>query len=100
MGARLTRVGLRVATLFTLLFLYAPIFIVVVYAFNDSRTQAWNGLLARLSANGFFGTFSLRWFDAAIKSSQVQDSFMVSVEAAVGATVVALILGSAAAFAV
>jgi putative spermidine/putrescine transport system permease protein len=99
-SARLTRVGLRMAAAFTLLFLYVPIFIVVVYAFNDSRNQSWGGLLDRLGTNGFLGTFSLRWFDAALKNLQVRESFLLSIEAALGATIAALILGSAAAFAV
>jgi putative spermidine/putrescine transport system permease protein len=100
MGARLTRIGLRIAAAFTLVFLYVPIFIVVVYAFNDSRNQSWGGLLDRLGTNGFLGTFSLRWFDAALKNLQVRESFLLSIEAALGATLAALILGSAAAFAV
>ena len=100
MSSRLTRIGLRIAAAFTLLFLYVPIFIVVVYAFNDSRNQSWGGLIDRLGANGFLGTFSLRWFDAALKNLQVRESFLLSIEAALGATLVALILGSAAAFAV
>jgi putative spermidine/putrescine transport system permease protein len=100
MSSRVTRIGLRVAAAFTLLFLYVPIFIVVVYAFNDSRNQSWGGLIDRLAANGFLGTFSLRWFDAALKNLQVRESFLLSIEAALGATLAALILGSAAAFAV
>jgi putative spermidine/putrescine transport system permease protein len=100
MSSRMTRIGLRVAAAFTLLFLYVPIFIVVVYAFNDSRNQSWGGLIDRLAANGFLGTFSLRWFDAALKNLQVRESFLLSIEAALGATLAALILGSAAAFAV
>jgi len=100
MTSRLSRFGLRVATAFTLVFLYVPIFIIVVYAFNDSRNQSWNGLLERLSTGGFLTTFSLRWFEVALESRQVRDSFLTSVEAALGATIVALLLGSAAAFAV
>ena len=100
MGGRLSRVGLRVASALTLLFLYVPIAVVIIYAFNDSKNQSWTGLLDRIAANGLGGTFSLRWFEAAIDNRQVQESFLLSVQAAAGATVVALILGSAAAFAV
>jgi putative spermidine/putrescine transport system permease protein len=100
MRARLTGIGLRIAAGFTILFLYVPIFIVAVYAFNDSRNQSWGGLIDRLGANGVLGTFSLRWFDAALKNLQVRESFLLSIEAALGATIAALILGSAAAFAV
>jgi putative spermidine/putrescine transport system permease protein len=99
-SGRVSRISLRIATALTLLFLYVPIFIIVVYAFNDSRNQSWNGLMERLGAGGFAGTFSLRWFEAALENRQVRESFMLSIEAALGATVVALVLGSAAAFAV
>ena len=100
MGGRFGRIGLRVASALTLLFLYVPIVVVIIYAFNDSRNQSWNGLLDRIAANGLGGTFSLRWFEVALRSTQVQESFLLSVQAAVGATIVALLLGSAAAFAV
>ena len=100
MGSRMSRVALRLAAAATLLFLYVPIFIVVVYAFNDSKNQSWSGLIERLGLNGFGETFSLRWFDAAINNDQVRESLWLSVQAGLGATVVALILGSAAAFAV
>ena len=100
MGGRLSRVSLRLATAATLVFLYVPIFIVAIYAFNDSKNQSWNGLIDRLSTGGFLSTFSLRWFDAALRNQQVRESFGLSVEAAIGATLVALVLGSAAAFAV
>jgi len=100
MSGRLSAVLLRVATALTLVFLYVPIFIVIVYAFNDSKNQAWDRLMQSLGTNGVGGTFSFRWFEAALESSQVRDSFVLSIQAALGATVVALILGSAAAFAV
>jgi putative spermidine/putrescine transport system permease protein len=99
-GGRLSRVALRLAAGATLVFLYVPIFIVIVYAFNDSKNQSWSGLIDRLDLNGFAQTFSLRWFDAAINNEQVRESFLLSVQAALGATLVALLLGSAAAFAV
>jgi putative spermidine/putrescine transport system permease protein len=100
MSGRVSRVGLRVASALTLLFLYVPIVVVIIYAFNDSKNQSWNGLLDRIAASGLGGTFSLRWFEAALRSRQVQESFVLSLEAAIGATIVALVLGSAAAFAV
>jgi len=100
MRGQASHLALRIASALTLLFLYVPIFVVIVYAFNDSKNQSWTGLLDRIGTNGITGTFSLRWFEAALKSTQVQESFLLSVQAALGATVVALILGSAAAFAV
>ena len=100
MGGVLSRLSLRLAAAATLVFLYVPVLIIVIYAFNDSKNQSWNGLLGRLGAGGFGGTFSLRWVEAALRNRQVSESFFLSIQAALGATVVALILGSAAAFAV
>ncbi len=100
MGGRLTRIGLRAASALTIVFLYVPIFIVIVYAFNDSKNQAWDRLVQSIATNGFGGTFSLRWFEAALNNDQVKESFLLSIQAALGATLTALVLGSAAAFAV
>ena len=100
MSGRLGRIGLRIGAALTVVFLYVPIFIVAIYAFNDSKNQSWNGLIDRLATKGFLGTFSLRWVDAALNNRQISESFWLSMQAALGATIVALILGSAAAFAV
>ena len=96
----MSRIGLRVASGLTLAFLYIPIVIVVIYAFNDSKNQSWVRLIDSIGERGFGGTFSLHWFDIAVNNDQVRESFFLSLQAAVGATLVALILGSAAAFAV
>ena len=51
------RIGLRVATILVLGFLYLPLVILGIYAFNESRSQAWPPT-----------SFSLDWFiDAAAK---------------------------------
>lgn len=100
MGGRMTRIGLRVASGLTLAFLYIPIVIVVIYAFNDSKNQSWVRLIDSIGTRGFGETFSFHWFEVALNNDQVRESFFLSLQAAVGATVVALILGSAAAFAV
>ena len=100
MGGRMSRIGLRVAGGLTLAFLYVPIVIVVIYAFIDSKNQSWVRLIDSIGARGFGETFSLHWFEVALNNDQVRESFFLSLQAAVGATLVALILGSAAAFAV
>src|SRR5215208_7157236 len=99
MTGRAARIGLRIAAPLTLLFLYVPIAIIAIYAFNDSRNQSWGNLIDSI-ADGGLGAFSFRWFEAALENRQVRESFFTSVEAALGATLVALVLGSAAAFAV
>lgn len=100
MGSRLSRVGLRLAGGLTIVFLYVPILIVVIYAFNDSKNQSWNRLVENIGTKGFGGTFSLHWFEVALKNHEVRDAFLLSMQAALGATIVALVLGTAAAFAV
>ena len=80
---------LRVGTALTLVFVYTPIFVIALYAFNESRIQAWpiKGL-------------TLEWFDRALHNPGVRDALMLSVKAALGATLLALVLGTLASLAV
>ena len=61
----------------------------MIYAFNEARIQTWPppGL-----------TFD--WFEKAIDNPGARDALMTSLKAAVGATLIALVLGSLAAMAV
>ncbi len=85
MGRRL--IGL--ATVFVMLFLYIPVFTIVLYAFNADRGQSWP-----------IREFTTHWFGDALANQQIRDALAMSVETAIGATLVALVLGSLAAFAV
>jgi putative spermidine/putrescine transport system permease protein len=89
METRTARIGLRVATLLTLAFIYLPLGIIALYAFNQTRTQRWpiSGL-------------TLRWWDKAFHNPGVRDAVLRSIEAALGATAIALVLGTLAALAV
>jgi putative spermidine/putrescine transport system permease protein len=80
---------LRAGTALTLVFVYTPIVVIALYAFNKSRIQAWpiKGL-------------TLEWFDRALHNPGVRDALMLSVKAALGATVLALVLGTLASLAV
>jgi len=89
MESRTTRLLLRVASGGVLVFLYLPLVIIVVYAFNQSRIPAWP-----------ITHFSTKWFGTAWRNQDVRDAFVLSVKVGLGATGVALVLGSAAAFAV
>lgn len=80
---------LRVITLLVVLFLYAPLAIVVMNSFNTSRTFAF-------PPTGV----TLRWWHAAAHSSGALDALWTSVKAGLGATAIALVLGTMAAFAV
>jgi putative spermidine/putrescine transport system permease protein len=84
-----TRWLLRVGTAITLAFIYVPLIVIAIYAFNESRAQAWpiEGL-------------TLRWFERAIDNPGVRDALWTSVKAGLGATAIALLLGTLAAMAV
>jgi putative spermidine/putrescine transport system permease protein len=71
------------------LFLFVPIAIIFLYAFNSSNVQAWpiQGL-------------STKWLTVAWKDPQVHAALWLSVRAGLFATAVAMALGSAAAFGV
>lgn len=83
------RWALRVATLATLAFIYVPLVVVVVYAFNASNVQSWP-----------IPGISLRWFARAVADGSIRLALLNSLLAASGATAIALVLGSMAAFAV
>ena len=89
MEGRLTRAALAVWVVGVLLFLFVPIGIICLYAFNKSNVQAWP--IAGLST---------KWFSVAWNDPQVQAALVLSLKAAGAATAVALLLGSAAAFGV
>ena len=79
---------LKGATAFVLLFLYLPLVVVVVYAFNKSQCQTWP-----------ISGFTTSWFGDAWHNSEVRAALYTSLKAGVGATSIALLLGTAAAFA-
>jgi putative spermidine/putrescine transport system permease protein len=80
---------LRVGTGITLAFIYIPLIVIALYAFNESRSQAWP-----------IDGFTLEWFDRAFNNPGVRDALWTSLKAATGATVIALMLGTLAALAV
>jgi putative spermidine/putrescine transport system permease protein len=80
---------LRLATIAGFLFLYIPIVVIALYAFNAQRVQAWP-----------IAQYSTQWFAAALDNDSVRESFALSIEVGLAATAIALLLGSLAAFAV
>ncbi len=89
MESRGTRLIIRMAAYATLAFLYVPLAVVFLYAFNPSRGQSWP--LPGLTTH---------WFSVAWRNGDVRGALLTSVIAGLGATTIALMLGSAAAFAV
>jgi putative spermidine/putrescine transport system permease protein len=89
MERRGTRIGLGIWVAATLVFLYVPIGLICLYAFNSSNVQSWpiDGL-------------STKWFSPALHNGDMQEALLLSLKAATLATAFALVLGSAAAFGV
>ena len=84
-----TKIALRVWVVLVVLFLFTPIILILVYAFNASNIQTWP-----------IAGLSLRWFGSAFANEEIRTALALSLKASVIATSVALLLGSAAAFAV
>jgi len=80
---------LRLGTGITLAFMYAPLVVIAIYAFNPRRTLGWPT-----------GGVTLEWFDRAFHNPGVRDALWTSLRAATGATLIALVLGTLAALAV
>jgi putative spermidine/putrescine transport system permease protein len=80
---------LRVGTGFTLLFLYIPLIVIAIYAFNATRVQKWPP-----------AGLTLHWFSRAFENRGVRDALLTSVKAGLGATAIALVLGTLASIAV
>jgi putative spermidine/putrescine transport system permease protein len=87
METRATRIGLWAWATLVFLFLWIPLAIMSVYAFNSSNIQSWP-----------IPGFTTKWFWEAWHDQEVRDALWLSVRAGLMATAVALVLGSLAAF--
>lgn len=68
-----------------LLFLYAPILILIVFSFNESKTLGnWTG-------------FTFDWYERLLRTSEITDAIVVTVTLAVLSSLAATVLGTAAA---
>jgi putative spermidine/putrescine transport system permease protein len=81
------RVTLRIWVGAVLVFLFAPILLIVLYAFDTSAVESWP-----------IPGVTLHWFAVAWNDVQVREAFILSVKVALLATGVALVLGSAVAY--
>jgi putative spermidine/putrescine transport system permease protein len=88
-AGRGSRAALAVWTALVMLFLFVPIAIIALYAFNPSNIQSWplHGL-------------STKWFSAAWQNQDMRSALWLSIRAALVSTGISLALGSMAAFAV
>jgi putative spermidine/putrescine transport system permease protein len=87
--SRVTRILLRLGAGITLAFIYIPLFVVGLYAFNAQVTQGWP-----------IEEFSTKWFSVAFHNEDVREALKLSIYAALGATLIALVLGTLASMAV
>ena len=85
MERRGTRIALTVWAGIVIAFLWIPIAIICVYAFNKSNVQSWP-----------IAGFSTKWFSPAIHDPNMQAALKLSLEAAALATTIALVLGTTA----
>jgi putative spermidine/putrescine transport system permease protein len=86
--SRLTRRILALLTGLALLLVYAPLALVVLNSFNTSRTFAWPP-----------PGYTTQWWSAAWQSQGARDAIWTSVQVALLATLIALVLGTMAALA-
>ena len=89
MQGRVGRAGLAVWALLVMLFLWVPLAIILVYAFNTSNIQSWP-----------IPGFTLKWFRVAWEDEEARTALVLSLKAAFAATAVALVLGTMVAVAV
>ncbi len=87
--SRGTRILLRLGAGLTLAFMYVPLLVIALYAFNENVTQKWP-----------IENYSTKWFSVAFEDDGVRDALWLSLQAAIGATAIALVLGTLASMAV
>jgi putative spermidine/putrescine transport system permease protein len=84
-----TRLALRVWVVLILLFLFIPIVLILLYAFNSSNIQTWP-----------LPGLTTKWFGATWDDPEVRTALVLSLQAGLASTGLALLLGSCAAFAI
>ena len=88
METRGTRIALRVWSTLVVAFLWIPLALIILYAFNSSNVESWP-----------ISGFTTHWFHEAW-TAEVRTSLWLSIRVGLIATAIALVLGSMAAFGV
>ncbi len=78
--------GLAIYSAAILVFLHAPLLILIAFSFNGGRFTVWEG-------------FSLKWYKAVFSDAQMGDALMNSLAIAAVSSVVATAIGALAAYA-
>ncbi|HSC21021.1 MAG TPA: ABC transporter permease, partial [Solirubrobacterales bacterium] len=79
----------RLAVAVGLAFIYIPLIVIVIYAFNSSKILEWPP-----------PGFTTHWFSQAFKDEAAREAFFTSIKAGIAATAIALVLGTLASLAV
>jgi putative spermidine/putrescine transport system permease protein len=80
---------LRIAVWVGLAFIYVPLIVITIYAFNSSKILAWPP-----------PGWTTHWFSQAFNNEAAREAFVTSIKAGVVATAIALVLGTLASLAV
>lgn len=88
MGGRGSKIWFSVSAALVIAFLYLPLFLIVLYAFNKTTINSWP-----------FPGFSTRWFVKLWHDPAPKDAAWLSVRVALFSTAFALLLGTGMAFA-
>jgi putative spermidine/putrescine transport system permease protein len=89
MTSRSARIGLGIWTTGVVVFLWIPLVIIALYAFNASPIQSWP-----------ISSWSTHWFTVAWHDPFLRSSLWLSVKVGLAATAIALVLGTMASFAI
>jgi len=89
MSSRSTRISLAVWSVLVIAFLWIPLVVIALYAFNSSNIQSWP-----------IPGWSLHWFRMAWHDPDVRNAFLLSLKVGLATTGIALVLGTMAATAV
>ena len=81
------KTGARIYIFLIFLFLYAPIFVLIVFSFNDSET----------ASRSVWGGFSLRWYQKLFEDRLIMEALRNTLFIAVGSAAAATVLGTMAA---
>ncbi len=74
----------KIYMLLVMIFLYAPIAVLIFFSFNEGKTTVWKG-------------FSLKWYGELFKDSNIMNALVNTLVIAVLASLAATVLGTAAA---
>jgi len=78
-------IGAKIFTGLIFLFLYAPIFVLIVFSFNSSKSRSvWSG-------------FTLDWYKQLFQDSTIMDSLFTTLQVSILSAVIATVLGTFAA---